>query len=53
MGLLGIRTVAEQMVNNATVAVWGQGAIVYTDTNGLADIIEGVFDEAYQLTDTC
>ena len=52
MALLGIRTTAEQLVNNATVAVWGQGAIVYTDTNGDSDTIEAVFDEAYQLTDT-
>lgn len=49
--MIGIRTIAESLTNDSTVAVWGE-SMTYTDTNGDIDVIEAVFDEAYQLTTT-
>lgn len=46
--MIGIRDIAEALVNDSTVDVWGE-TMTYTDTAGNVDEIEAVFDEAYEL----
>jgi len=51
MALLNIRSVAQSLVNDATVAVYGE-AMTYTDTEGNSEAIEAIFDEEYELVDS-